>query len=110
MITLNQIIEADTYNVAFRYLKAERYTRLGSWTKTFRDRLLVCKTQNERNLLESNATDDDRECTLQLNLTIQDFRTSNDYEIYLLVKQYNLGVESKKDLYHKLISMSLLEN
>lgn len=108
MITIQEILEADTYNVAFRYLKAKRYTRLGRWTETFGARLLACKTQRERNLLESNATDDDRECALPTNLTIQDFRTSNDYEIYLLVKQYYLGIEAKKDLYNKLIYMGLL--
>lgn len=110
MITLDEVKKVDTYNVAFRYLKAQRYTQMGGWTPTFRKRILACKTQKERNLLENSATDDDRECYLPQTLTIQDFRTSNDYEIYLFIQQYYLGMDAKIDLYHKLISMGLLEN
>lgn len=110
MITYDTILNANTYNVAFSYLKNQGYTTTSGYTYSFREQLRKCKTKKEYFELEKTATDNCREIVLKPNLTETDFKTINDYEIYLLVKQYSLGIGAKKDLYDKLISIGLLEN
>ena len=110
MITLDQINAADTYNVGLKYLGTLGKLHQQGFTPTFRTRLALTKNNKEYNALIDTATDKDRILALDPNLTIHDFKTSNDYEVYLLVKQYHYGIEAQKDLYNKLIYLGVLEN
>ena len=108
MITLEMVYNANTYNVAFNYLKAHGYTITLGYNGRFRKLLSKTTKMKEYKELQAKATDSDKEIGLKLGLLEKDFKTSDDYEIYLLVNQYKLGIEPKKDLYNKLISIGLL--
>ena len=110
MISLEQVNNADTYNVGLRYLGTLGKLNDSGFTSNFQSRLSRCGNKTEYNELLATATDRDKILSLQPNLTIHDFKTSNDYEVYLLVKQYHLGIKPKKDLYNKLIYLGVLEN
>lgn len=109
VVTLDMVIAADTYNEGVRYLGREYGYRDMGYTCSFQRKLGSAKNLKERRAIEASATEGDRVLSLQPNQTIHDFRNSNDYEVYLLLNQYQYGIEAKKDLYNKLIYLGVLE-
>lgn len=102
MITYEQIQQADPYNTAYFYLVKKYGVTHRGFTWGFSEKLRKCATLKKRNEMELAATDNEK------NFVLNPVTDDNDKMILLLMHQFNLGIQAKKDLYNVLISENIL--
>jgi Tfp pilus assembly protein PilO len=73
------------------------------FTCAFSSKLQKCRNKKERETMLLNATDKDKNMVLNTNQI-----SGDDYEMHLLLKQYNLGTAPKKELYEMLVNLKII--
>ena len=92
------------YNVAVRYLQSKYGRELG-YTCTFENKLRKARNVWERNELEQNATNRDKNIIIKSDLIE---KGSPDDVLNLTLKQYNsLSIAPKRELEQLLIRMKI---
>lgn len=104
MPTLEQVYSANTYNVAFKYLGDKYGYLFRSYTASFAKKLCLAKKKDVEVLMKTNATYAEK---IHILANTEQYNEM-DSLIYRLLKQYQYGMEPKKDLYDILISEKIL--
>ena len=83
----------DAYNIAVKYLQS-KYGKVLGYTSSFSDRLRKARNQKEYKEITNTATDRDREIVIIENA----IKDKDDKYLFILTKQYYLGIAPKKEL------------
>jgi hypothetical protein len=95
------------YNTAIKYLQTKYPPTYQRYTQGFQSKLGMARNAKERKEIEASVTENDI-IRFTVDLTKVEGVDHDDLELYLLLGQYNYGVQPKKELEAKLIRMNLV--
>lgn len=95
----------DVYNTAIKHLQV-KYGKQSGLTAAFSNELRKLNTNKQRREREKNKTDKDYETVIVPDLID---KTSNDWNIWLLINQYHYGIRVKQELEDNLRLNGLLK-